>query len=202
MAESDLLADVSRYLLELARDTLCPDPVPARELVSFGTPDAPPTDAQVLLCLYEVHECFEAQLFRNPLAAGGNQTPPLALMLCYAICAASPPHSNAEALLQQRTLGQLFRMVHRADPVPVRRLRTQLNAQDDPIRLSFSRLDLQDKRELWLSFSQPMRPAVYCEVGPLLIDGSELRIDPVREVHLDVQKMEEQEGSGNGNRRR
>lgn len=186
MAEYWIVADVSKYLLEIMRSAVCPELLSAREMVALNAPGAEDNEALLNLYLYDLQE-FSAYLPQRQVPLDGRaMEAPLAVTARYLVSFSERSQNAADALLEQRVLGRVLQTLRREAQVDIAGIHAMANSGDQPAAISFSKLDSREKQELWNGLSQPLRPAVYFEVGPLLIDGSPIAVSRVRTAKAEV----------------
>lgn len=185
MAEYGILADMSRLLLEIVRHAVCPALLPAREMVSMAAPDQR-SEALLNLYLYDLQEFSHYIPQRRIPLRGQPREAPLAVTLRYLLYLSRHAQTPADALTEHRVLGRALQALRETGPLDPAGFSETAGNGDEPVALVFSKLDVRCKQELWNAFSQPLRPAVYFEAGPLLIDGPVIRVERVRETETEV----------------
>lgn len=189
MAEYGILADMSSYLLEVIRSGVCPALIPAREMVALNAPDARDDGALLNLYLYDLRERLDFLPQRALPLTGTARQAPLAITAAYMVYFSRHAQTPSDSLLEQSVLGSVFQTVYQMGPVDIAGIHAMAGSDDEPASLSFFQLDLGQKQDLWGAFSQPLRPAVYFEVGPLLIDGGLLNLRRVKDVGIGVDRL-------------
>lgn len=186
MAEYWIVADVSKYLLEMVRAEVCPALLSAREMVALNAPGAEDNEALLNLYLYDLQE-FSSYLPQRQIPPNGQaMEAPLAVTARYLVSFSDHAQNPADALLQQRVLGRVLQALRRIAQVDIAVVHDMANSGDAPAEISFSKLDNHEKQDLWNALSQPLRPAVYFEVGPLLIDGNPITVSRVSAAKAEV----------------
>lgn len=188
MADYSILADFSTYLLERFRESLCPGLLAAREMVAFHGPDIQEPEAVLNLYLYDVRESPESNSSSYVPLLGEARGRPLAVTACYIAYCSRHTQTPAGALTEQRILGKVFQTILRMPPVEIARIHEMAEKTDQPVPVSFSMLKQTEKRDLWNAFSQPLRPAVYFQGGPLFI-GSETALETARVRQTEVNAL-------------
>lgn len=189
MAEYSIFADVSRYLLELLRESLCPALFASREQISLGAPDATKNDAQLLLYMYSIRDFAEYTPERGMYPHSGTVTNrPLPVTLQYTVFFNKKAQAPMDELAEHRVLGRVMQTLNANPVLDVRTIHAAADSSDEPATILFSKLDDRRKHDLWGGFSEPMRPAVYIEVGPLLLSGGARIVPRVSEMEGDVQR--------------
>lgn len=186
MAGYGILADMSGLLLELVRDAVCPALLPAREMVDMSAPDQRDTEALLNLFLYDLQEYSDFIPQRRIPLRGQPREAPLAVTLRYLLYFSRHAQTPADVLTEHRVLGRALQALRETGPLDPAGFSETAGDGDEPVTLAFSKLDVHSKRDLWNAFSQPLRPAVYFEAGPLLIDGPVIRTERVRETETEV----------------
>ena len=169
MADYGILADFSTYLLERFRESLCPGLLAAREMVALNGPDLQESEAVLNLYLYDARESLEYSSSASVPLLGEAQGNPLAVTAYYIAYCSRHTQTPAGALTEHRILGKVFQTIQSMEPVEIFRIHEMADKRDQPVPVSFSMLKLTEKRDLWNAFSQPLRPAVYFQGGPLWI---------------------------------
>lgn len=171
MAGYTILADFSNYLLERFRESLCPGLLAAREMAAFNGPDIQEAEAVLNLYLYDVRESPESYSIPDIPLLGEAKRKPLAVTAYYIAYCSRHTQTPAGSLTEQRILGKVFQTVREMEPIEIFRIHEMAERTDQPVPVSFSMLGQAEKRDLWNAFSQPLRPAVYFQGGPLFIGG-------------------------------
>lgn len=190
MADYSIFADTSRYLLELLRESLCPALFAARDQISLGAPDAVKNDAQLLLYLYSIRDFAEYTPECNASSHSGMvSNRPLPVTLQYVAFFSKKAQAPTDEFAEHRVLGRVMQTLNANPVLDVHAIHTAADSFDEPATILFSKLDDRQKHDLWGGFSEPMRPAVYFEVGPLLLNGGARLVPRVREMEGDVKRQ-------------
>ncbi len=185
MADYGILADFSTYLLEQFRESLCPSLLAAREMVALNGPDIQESEAVLNIYLYDVRESPEANRSSYIPLLGEAKGQPFAVTACYIAYCSRHTQTPAGTLTEHRILGKVFQTIQRMPPVEISQIHKMAEKTDQPVPVSFSMLKQTEKRDLWNAFSQPLRPAVYFQGGPLFI-GNGTAIETVRVRQTEV----------------
>lgn len=185
MADYSVISDVSRYLLELLREAVCPALLPQTEQVALCPPGS--DEAAVLrLYLYGLRDRLEVLPMRRVSAVSeGVREPPLPMALEYVVFVEQGSQRVVDGLTEHRLLGCAAQALHGACGSDVAALHTGAEP-DEQSFISFSKLSLRDRQELWTSLSQSMRPAVFFEVSPVLLSGGNRIVPKVRRFSGEV----------------
>ena len=123
-------------------------------MVALNGPDLQESEAVLNLYLYDARESLEYSSSASVPLLGEAQGNPLAVTAYYIAYCSRHTQTPAGALTEHRILGKVFQTIQ---------------SMEQPVPVSFSMLKLTEKRDLWNAFSQPLRPAVYFQGGPLWI---------------------------------
>lgn len=171
-----------KSLLELLRDTLCPEYVRDRDNILLTAPWEE-EDYRVGIYLYDIQDHSLAV----PAAAdtGGDtlRFPPKALELSYMVFCNEKHRFGG--LQRERLQGILTEIVRAAHDHP------RLKREDgETVELSFLRESVEFKIRLWGSFNQPLQPAVYLRAAPVAVASARTRkANRVRERDYGLEKM-------------
>lgn len=140
MAEYWIVADVSKYLLEIMRSAVCPELLSAREMVALNAPGAGDNEALLNLYLYDFQE-FSAYLPQRQVPLDGRaMEAPLAVTARYLVSFSERSQNAADALLEQRVLGRVLQALRREAQIDIAGIHAMANSGDHPALTNSSKL--------------------------------------------------------------
>lgn len=171
MADYQVVADVSRYLLGQVREAVCPSILPHPEQAGLYPPDKKDGDTLLNLYLYSIRDFSSYQPERQVFLHGEVRHPPKAISLCYLLFFNRHAQTPVDPLAEHQVFGRLIQWFYAHPLIDLAQVHPAAGSADEPASVAFARLDDRQKQELWSGFSEPLRPAVYLDVGPLLLGG-------------------------------
>ncbi|OEF97127.1 DUF4255 domain-containing protein [Desulfuribacillus alkaliarsenatis] len=178
MDSYEVIADVSRSLVELLRKNLTPEPVAKEELIGL----CPPYEAgnYILgLHMYNIEEKknMGTQRMLN-ISPGVQKDPPIPLMLYYMLTVYSKTELANRAIDEQRILGRAMQVFHDFSKL-----------KGNPhIEISAIQMSMDDKAKIWSIFNQPYQLSLYYSVGPVYLESDIIRdTKPVVDFKVDIQ---------------
>lgn len=178
MADSTVIADVGKTLIQLFRDNMTPEPVLHPEQIGLASP-ADPGDFALTLFLHQVEQSGINQQSYYVNNGSGTNTPPLALELSYLITA----HSNAEmttrAIDEHQILGRAMQVLYDNQMIRGSALQGALADADEEIRIVMME-QLPLHTAITLFPSKPYKLSFQFKVSPVYIDSTKVR--PVKRV--------------------
>lgn len=189
MAGYQIIADVSTWLLGRVRGAVCPMLLSHPEQISLGAPGQSDSEAALCVYLYSIRD-YSSYVPESSAPTVGNSGygAPKAISLDYLVFFSNHTQTPLDAVLEQRIFGRLIQLVHTNPTVNVVELHSDADSWDEPASISFQKLDERQKHDLWSGFSEPLRPALYFEVGPLLIRGDSTAVIRVCAVQGEVER--------------
>ncbi len=166
-------------LLGLFRKNLCPEYVRDRETILLTAPWEE-GDFRVGVYLYDIQDHSILSTQGSDISDEERRFPPKAVELSYMIfCNERHRFGGVQREQVHRVLNEIIRLVY-DNPV--------LEREDgETVQLSFLGEDAEFKLRLWGSFNQPLQPAVYVRMVPVLIaSGRSRRAVRVKESIMDV----------------
>lgn len=175
--------DVSNHMLSLVRGAVCPSLLDARELVGAEPPNDRDSGSALRVYLYSILDSSAYSGGRSVSAHSGSVTAsPLAFSLQYIIFFNPYSQSLPDQLLQHYGFGRIMQCLHRSPMIEISRIHSGADASDPNALITFSKLDTQQKQQIWSGLSAPLRPAVYVDVGPLLLPKESRDVPFAREM--------------------
>lgn len=170
-----------KCLLELLRHNLCPDFVQDGDLIMFTSPWEE-ADYRVGIYLYDIQDYSAMAVLETQISDTERRFPPKAVELSYMIfCNESHRFGGVQREQIQAVMNEIVRTVY-DNPV----LEQECGGT---LQISFLRENVEFKMRLWGSFNQPLQPAVYLRVVPVLIESGRLRkVGKVQQRNYDVEK--------------
>lgn len=187
MAGASIIMDISRYMLSLVRGAVCPSLLAAQELVGTEPPDDHESGSALRVYLYSIFDSSAYSGGRSVSAhSGGVSASPLAFSLQYVIFFNPQSQSLPDQLLQHDGFGRIMQCFHRNPMIEIGRVHSGADSSDPNALITFSKLDTQQKQQIWSGLSSPLRPAVYVDVGPLLLSKESRDVPFAREMEGPV----------------
>ena len=187
MASYEVIADVSRTLLELLRKNLTPEPINKEELIGLCTPGDP--GGYVLgLNIYDVEEKknLGSQNSIN-IRPGQQQDPPTPLMLYYMLTVYSKTELVNKAVDEQRIMGRAIQVFSDHTKIKADELVGSLKTSNSHLVITNLGLTLDEKVKVWSLYNQPYQLSVYYSVGPVYLESDITRdVRPVTEFHVNM----------------
>lgn len=189
MAGYGIIADISKYLLDTVRSSLCPNMIQSREQISL---DSPNTDHQTaLFCIYlygiqDHYDYFPQDTASVTLSSFRKTAKTISLQ--YILCFNRHAQVPLDDLTAHRIFGLLIQLFSVQPDIELAKIHSESDSKDLPAEIAFSKLDERQRQELWNSLSEPMRPAIYLEIGPILLAGESGNLSRVSEVDGSVNR--------------
>lgn len=180
MADSTVIADVGRTLIQLFRDNMVPDPILQPESIGLTSP-AEKGDFALTLFLYQIDQNGISQqslmMNRGP---NSQQMPPMAVDLHYLITAHSTADAQTKGLDEHRILGRAIQVLY--DNLQIRNSALQGSLADADEELRIQLLDQQLPMQTMTSLfpSMPYKLSFGFTVGPVFIDSG--RTKPMNRI--------------------
>lgn len=187
MASYEVIADVSRTLLELLRANLIPEPLNKAELIGLCTP-VEPGNFTLGINVYEVEEKKNmGGQGKINLKPGLQQDPPTPLMLYYMLTAYCKTELANRAVDEQRIIGKTLQVFSDHGKLTGERLQGSLKTNNSQLVVSRLNLTLDEKVKVWSLYNQPYRLSLYYAVGPVYLDSAVIRETiPVTEFQVEM----------------
>ncbi len=186
MAGYQVIADVSRHLLGQVREAVCPVVLPHPEQVGLYPPGKKDGDTLLNLYLYSIRDFSSYQPGRQVSLHQEVRSPPKAISLHYLLFFSFHAQTPLDPLAEHQAFGRLIQWFYAHPTIDLAQVHPAADSADEPASVAFSRLDSRQKQELWSGFSEPLRPAVYLDVGPLLLGGAWETVPDVKSVEWEV----------------
>ncbi|KAB2951939.1 DUF4255 domain-containing protein [Heliorestis acidaminivorans] len=189
MDSYELLADVSRTLLELLRKKMTPEPVAKEEQIGL----CPPNDSgnYILgLHMYNIEEKknLGSQRLLN-VRPGLQQDPPTPFLLYYMLTVYSKTEQANRAIDEQRILGRAIQVLNDNSKLSSSDLLGSLQNSNSTLDITALPLTMDDKAKIWSLYNQPYQLSMYYVVGPVYLASDNYRnTRPVVEFQVDLQK--------------
>ncbi|WP_411676828.1 Pvc16 family protein [Caproicibacter sp.] len=172
MAGYGIIADISKYLLDTVRNSVCPNLIQSREQVSLGPPNNENQTALLCVYLYGIQDHYD--YFPRDAASlmqSSSRKTAKALSLQYILFFSRHAQVPLDALTGHRVFGRLIQQFSVGPTIDIAGIHAEADSGDLPVEIAFSKFDDHRRQELWNSLSEPLRPAIYLEIGPVLLSG-------------------------------
>lgn len=170
-----------KCILELFRDSLCPEFVRDKDLILFAAPWEE-ADCRVGLYLYDIRDHSEMTTSEVVLGEAERRFPPKAVELSYLVfCNETRRFGGVQREQIQVLLSEIVRTVYD----------NPLLEQEggETVQICFLQESVEFKIRLWGSFQKPLQPAVYLQAVPVLIEsGRKRRVSSVKERNYEMEK--------------
>lgn len=191
MADYTAVVEAGNALLELLRDSLTPEPLGNRELISLCSPHESENN-QLTLYLYHMEE--ESQNMSSGYYQVDQNTQrrrPAQFTLRYLVTA----HSKAPAQLKQadqhRMIGAAIQTIRDNPVIPQRYLSGSLADEQAQLHLAIEKVPLEQLLKIWNNTSKEYKLSfVVMLTGVTIASRSERRITRVTDVSIDIQQKE------------
>ncbi len=190
MANYEVIADVSRSLIELLRKKLTPEPINKEEAIGLCPPDDP-GNYILGINIYNIEEKKDMGTFNSiNLKPGVHQDPPTPLLLYYMFTVYSKGEAANNAIDQQRILGKAMQVLKDHSKLKGTQLQGSLKDSNLSLDVTNLALSMDDKAKIWTMYNLPYRLSLYFSVGPVYLDSDNIRhTKPVTEFHVDMKKV-------------
>lgn len=188
MAGYGVIADISKYLLDTVRASVCPNLIQSREQVSLGPPNNGNQTALLCIYLYGIQDHYD--YFPQDAASitqSSSHKTAKAISLQYILFFSRHAQVPLDVLTGQRVVGRLIQLFSVSPTIDIVRIHAEADSGDPPAEIAFSKLDAHQRQELWNGFSEPLRPAIYLEIGPVLLEGESESLNRVGEFSGKVE---------------
>lgn len=187
MASYEIIADVSRTLLELLRNNLTPEPINKKELIGLCSP-VEPGNFILGLNIYDVEESKNLGTQNSVnLRPGLQQDPPTPLMLYYMFTVYSKAELANRVMDEQRIMGRIIQVLNDHSKLKGEHLQGVLKETSSQLVLSRVNLSMDEKVKVWSLYNQPYRLSVYYTAGPIYLPSDVVRdTRPVTEFRVDM----------------
>lgn len=191
MADYTAVVEAGNALVELLRDSLTPEPLGNRELISLCSPHESENN-QLTLYLYHMEE--ESQNMSSGYYQVDQNTQrrrPAQFTLRYLVTA----HSKAPAQLKQadqhRMIGAAIQTIRDNPVIPQRYLSGSLADEQAQLHLAIEKVPLEQLLKIWNNTSKEYKLSfVVMLTGVTIASRSERRITRVTDVSIDIQQKE------------
>jgi len=187
MASYEIIADVSRNLLELLRENLSPEPINNAELIGLCTP-VEPGNFVLGLNIYDVEEKKDLGTQNSVnLRPGLIKDPPTPLMLYYMLTVYSKTELANRAVDEQRIMGKAMQVLNDNRKLRGEQLLGSLQANHSQLSINKINLSMDEKVKIWSLYNQTYRISSYYQVGPVYLESDKIRdTQPVTEFRVDM----------------
>lgn len=196
MADYTIIADVSRFICNMLREKMCPEPVPSPRHIEISSPAFGDTDYMIGLYLYDVKE--ETIVTRPPCVfAGGTAIgrAPVPYSLSYMLFVNSASRMGRKEADIQKLIGRAAQIISDNNAVYPHELQPWLDTGEPPIMLSQAKMELDEKTRVWQAVNKPYQISLFYKAAPVFV-SSEIVTDPprVREALFCLGMAEEKGG--------
>lgn len=175
------ILQTGKCLLELFRNSLCPEFIRDKDLILFAAPWEE-ADYRVGLYLYDIRDHSAMATSEVVLDDSERRFPPKAVELSYLVfCNETHRFGGVQREQIQALLSEIVRTVY-DNPFLERE-------SGETLQICFQQESVEFKIRLWGSFQRPLQPAVYLQAVPVLIEsGRKRRVSSVRERSYEMEK--------------
>ncbi len=191
MADYSIIADVSKYLVELLREKLCPELISLPTQIEAGFPGEKDRDYILGLFLYNIEEEKNVVLPRFQQAGRmALQQSPKPYRLSYMLFMNSASQTSFKSVNAQKIIGRAAQILGDKTEVRTDVLQPWLETPEPPVILSQDKISLEAKFQVWQAVNQPYQLSLFYQAAPVLI-SSENIVDIVRvsEASFSLQDM-------------
>lgn len=193
MAEYSIIADISRYLVDLLREKMCPELISLPAQIEIADPGDKDQDYILGLYLYHIEEEKNVALPRYRQAGQMTlQQSPKPYRLHYMFFINNASRANLKAEDAQKIIGRAAQILGDRTEVWPDMLQPWLEVTEPPVILSQDKISLEEKFHIWQAVSQPYRVCLFYQAAPVLISSENYKeISRVTEARFTVERMEE-----------
>lgn len=179
MADSTVIADVGRTLLQLFRDNMTPEPVLQPELIGLASP-ADKGDFALTLFLFSIEPNGVNQQAYMMNSRGNSERPsPMAVDLSYLLTAHSTAELQTRGLDEHHIMGRAIQVLYDNTVIKGSALQGALADADEELRVvMIEQLSLHTAITLFPSM--PYKLSFSFKIGPVYIDSTRTR--PIKRV--------------------
>lgn len=193
MAEYSIIADISKYLIGLLREKMCPGLISLPAQIEIADPGDKDQDYILGLFLYHIEEEKNVALPRyQPAGQSTLQQSPKPYRLHYMFFINNASRANLKAEDAQKIIGRAAQVLGDRTEVRPDMLQPWLEVTEPPVILSQDKISLEEKFHIWQAVNQPYRVCLFYQAAPVLISSENYReISRVTEASFAVGHMEE-----------
>lgn len=183
MSNDPVFSQAGEKLLEYLRGELVPVVLSTGDMLKIAYPGMD-EDFRVGICLHDMEEVRpNGPPGMTRLSEDTRRLPDLLLALhFFAYANRKVAFNSMEASDEFLLLEAVYRAVHGAP---------KLELDGRELRLGFHPLTQAEKTSLWQGLNEPLQPAVYLTLEPILVPSSRIqRIPPVREIQTSAKPIE------------
>lgn len=192
MADYSIIADISKYLVGVLREKMCPELISVPSQIEIADPGEKDRDYILGLFLYNMEE--EKEVFLPRFLETGrmafHQAPKL-YRLYYMVFINRVSQANYKSVDVQKIIGRAAQVLGDRMQVQPNLLQPWLKMPEPPVMLSQNQVSLETRFQIWQAVSQPYRLSLFYQAAPVLISSENIMdIVPVREVQVTLQDIE------------
>lgn len=198
MADYSIIADVSKYLVDMLRENMCPELISLPSQIEVAFPGEKNQDYILGLFLYNIEEEKNAVLPRFQQAGQmALQQSPKPYRLYYMLFINSASQTSFKSADTQKIMGRAAQILGDRTEMRTDMLQPWLEMLEPPVILSQDKISLEAKLHIWQAVNQPYQLSLFYQAAPVMI-SSENIMDIVRvsEASFSLQHMEERRQEG------
>ncbi len=191
MADYTIMADVSSYIVKTLRTHMYPEPILSPNNIDISSPDRQDGDYILGIYLYDIRE--EAAISQPPLIPSDKNhliKPPVIYGLYYMIYINDFSQLGLKAPDLQKIIGKAAQVIHDNNSVLPETLQPGSDLKEPPIILSPTKIDFEEKVQVWQSLNKPYQLSLFYKASPVYL-SSEIVLDssPVLKTDFGVHIM-------------
>lgn len=198
MAEYSIIADISKYLIGLLREKMCPELISLPAQIEIADPGDKDQDYILGLFLYHIEEEKNVALPRyQPAGQDALQQSPKPYRLHYMFFINNASRAGLKAEDAQKIIGRAAQVLGDRTEVWPDMLQPWLEVTEPPVILSQDKISLEEKFHIWQAVNQPYQVCLFYQAAPVLISSENYRkISRVTEASFAVGHAKEGRRSG------
>jgi len=175
MADYSIISDISKHLVELLREHMCPELISLPTQIEIAEPGDKSQDYILGLFLYNIQEEKEAVLPRYQQSGWKTlQQAPKPYRLSFMLYLNNTSQANYKAVDIQRIIGRALQILRDAGQVQPNVLQPWLELAEPPVILSQDNISLDEKFQIWQAMSRPYQLSLFYQAAPVLIDSEHM----------------------------
>lgn len=185
MAGYSIIADISKYILQLLRTHLCPELIQAPEAIGLVSPADKNADYLLGIFLYDMQDMGE--FTQTQMIQRGDtkkQYPPKSLRLRYLIFLNTKAQVVSKGEDEQKILSRIMQLIYDNALILTSKVHGMTDSTDVNAAISFQSLTVEEKAKLWTAFTLPLQLGIYLDVSPILLSSTREK-EVTRVVYTD-----------------
>lgn len=172
MADYQIIADISNYIVKILRSKMCPEPIPNPSNIEVTSPNEQDTDYILGLYLYDIKQEGEIAL-PNYIQSGRVklEKTPKPYSLFYMLFINSSSQRGLKSTDIQKILGRVAQIINDNNLIKTNELQTWLNVQEPPVIFSQAKICLAEKFRVWQAINKPYQVSLFYKAAPVFLSS-------------------------------